>query len=520
MNITATSEKNPQSIFLKKVYAPENSSWWWGLRVVAWISQDKANLKTTLYFKWQQGSFNYWPYWLDSHSYSVTAAGSSKSSSFNLTQNRSNTWVDKTSAQSVEINHNSETGEATFSMTFTGYVCWEAFNYSEGGYTVPTIDVTPDPSPQPQPTPEESVQYTNDLDPKYYILADEEVIYSLTDEDFYLINPKLTLELNQTDSLTFTMPPSHFYYDKLNKLKTTVEVRQGSEVLFRGRVLHDDVDFYNRKEVYCEGALSFLGDTIMFPYAEGDYKTAKDFFKAAIDKHTELVPNSTPKRKLKYVKCNVSSDITVSNDDYSYTSDVISKLLDDVGGYLKLEYYPDGSTGISYLNSTDHTSSQIVDFGENILDLTQYIDASDIYTSVVCLGAKDENTGKRLTTGSDSAMYVEDADSIATFGRIIRTFTYDDITNQNELRGIATVLLIQGIRQSITIEIKAIDLHILYPEIEKIRVGDYARLRSTPHKIDSFFQCSKIDLDMQNPENTTYTFGATLKALTDTTSKK
>lgn len=523
MNITATSETNPQTIFERKVYSPSQSSWWWGLRCVAWISQDSKLLRTTLKFKWQKGAFNYWPYWKDSHKYTVTIGGTTREANFNLSQSNSNTWVDLTTAQSIDISHNSSTGAASFNIRFTGYVCWSSFDYTESGATVPTITPPAEPAPNPdiEPEPEEqSLPVIDDLDPKFYILADNDVLYSITDEDYYVFNPKLILELNQIDTLEFTMPPNHALYSKLNKLKTTIEVRQGSDILFRGRVLNDDIDFYNRKQVHCEGALSFLGDTIMPPYAEGAYTKAKDFFKAAIDKHYELVPESTPYRKLKYVKCDVTADVKVSNEEYSYTSDVIRTLIDDVGGYIKLEYEKDGTTGISYLNSYDHTSSQIIDFGENILDLTQSIDATDIYTSVVCLGKKDENTGRRLTTGSGSAFYVEDSDAISTFGRIIRTFTYDEITSQSELQKIASSLLSLGIRQATTIEVKAIDLHLIYPDVEKIRIGDYIRIRTTPHNIDSYFQCSRIDMDLQNPENTTYTFGATMKALTDTTSKK
>lgn len=521
MMITATSEQSAEVIAAWRI----EGSWagsWWEIRVVGWISQDTKLVRTRLYCKWQIGSHNYWPYWNDTHSYTLKYSGDSTTRSFALNQDRSNTYIDKSSIGYLDFYHDATTGVSpSETINITGYKCWEAFE-TNVAVSFPNITI-PTPSPEPTPEPEEEetpVPVINDRDPKFYIYADDEILYSLTDEDYYILNPKLTLELNQIDSLEFTIAPSHALYSSLMKLKTTIEVKQGTETLFRGRVLNDDTDFYKRKQVHCEGALSFLGDTIMPPYSAGTYSTAKDFFKAAINLHTQEVPNSSPKRKLKYVTCNVSTAIDVENEEYSQTSDVISTLLNDVGGYLKLEYYSDGSTGLSYLSAYEHTSSQIIDFGENLLDLAQSVDAADIYTSVVCLGAKDEETGVRIKTGSGNAMYVEDADAIRTFGRIIRIFTYDDVTSVSELQALAKYQLAIGVQQSITISIKAIDLHLIYPDEEKIRIGDTVRIRSVPHGIDSYFQCSRIDMDLQSPDNTVYTFGATIKALTDTTSKK
>lgn len=517
--IKATSEQSAQAIAAWRV---PNGNYWWEIRAVGWISQNSDALQTTLYTKWQIGSYNYWPYEKINHTYTITGVeqGKSVTSTFPLTQDKSNTYRDVSPAQEMTFGHESSSGGCAITLRFQGYKCWDAFDYAEV-FTFPTITPTstPEPEPTPVPVPEEDVvPVVNDTDPKFYIYADDEVLYSLTDEAYYIVNPKLTLELNQIDSLDFTIPPSHPLYSSLSKLSTTIEVRQGKEVLFRGRPLTDDIDFNNRKTVHCEGALGFLNDTIMHPYAVGAYTTVKSLFKAALDEHYSQVPDYTPKRRIRFVKCDVSANIEAENEEYSQTMDVISSLVSENGGYLKLEYYDTGETGLSYYSSPVHTSSQIIDFGDNLLDLTQNIDATEIYTSVVCLGKKDDETGVRLTTGSN--IYVENQNAMKTFGRIIRVFTYDDIESQSELRSLAEVLLALGVQQSITFTIKAVDLHILFPTVEKIRIGDSVQIRSGPHSINSFFQCSRIDMDLQSPDNTEYTFGATIKALTDTTSKK
>ena len=261
--INATSEDTAQALAAWRV---NNGQWWWEVRAVGWISQNSTTLQTTLYYKWQIGSYNYWPFWKDPHTYTVSGNGQSKSNVFSLPQDKSNSYRDMSSAQSLMFGHNSTTGKCSTTLRFQGAKCWETFDYSEA-FEFPDIAVpepSPDPGPSPEPEPEEdkTVPIVNDTDPKFYIYADGEVLYSLTDEEYYIVNPKLTLELNQIDSFDFLMPPAHALYSSLSKLKTTIEIKQGLETIFRGRVLTDDIDFYNRKTVHCEGALGFLNDTL------------------------------------------------------------------------------------------------------------------------------------------------------------------------------------------------------------------------------------------------------------------
>ena len=517
--INASSESNAAELGIWKSY---KGSYWAAIRLVGWISQDTTGNKTTLYFKWQVGADNYWPYWRDTHLYTIEIGDVKATNSFALPQ-ATNNWVDLTGTQSLTISHQQD-GTYSGTMVVNGYKYWEAFGEN---ITVefPTISITPPspgPSPTPSPSPEDQgddgVPIINEKNPRFYILCDKEVLYAANDPDYALTNANLVLELNQTESLDITIPPTNAMYSKIDRLRSTIEVVQGKEVLFRGRVLEDSTDFYNNKSMHVEGALSFLGDTIMPPYEEGKYTTAKDFFKAIMKAHTSQVPTSTPYRKLKFTKCNVTDEVDVYNDEYSYTSEALSSLL-DVGGFFKLEYYADGTTGLSYLNSYDHTSSQNIQFGENLLDLNMSISAADIYTSVVALGAADEETGVRLTIGDGDDIYVENQDAINKFGRIVRYFTFDDVTDRTELKQLAEAYLTVGLTTSVTIEVNAFDLHLLEGGVEKIRLGDGIYFQSLPHGLDGYYQVSRIDMDILHPENNRFTFGSTVKALTDVSNK-
>ena len=66
-----------------------------------------------------------------------------------------------------------------------------------------------------------------------------------------------------------------------------------------------------------------------------------------------------------------------------------------------------------------------------------------------------------------------------------------------------------------TIEISAIDLKLLGVDVDRLGVGKFVRVQSSPHGIDSDFLCSKIVLDLLEPDRSEYTFGLVFTALTD-----
>lgn len=66
-----------------------------------------------------------------------------------------------------------------------------------------------------------------------------------------------------------------------------------------------------------------------------------------------------------------------------------------------------------------------------------------------------------------------------------------------------------------TIEISAIDLKLLGVDVERLEVGKFVHVVSPPHGIDSDFLCSKIVLDLLEPDRSEYTFGLVFTALTD-----
>lgn len=81
-----------------------------------------------------------------------------------------------------------------------------------------------------------------------------------------LISPTLTREAGKAGSLEFTIPLGNIAHSALQKLKTIVEVEQDGKILWRGRVMSHEMDFYLRQKVYCEGELAYFNDSSLVPY--------------------------------------------------------------------------------------------------------------------------------------------------------------------------------------------------------------------------------------------------------------
>lgn len=355
----------------------------------------------------------------------------------------------------------------------------------------------------------------------YTIHADGKVMYApnLVNEGYGVLSPKLTVELNKAGSLEYILPPNNVIYDNVKKLKTIITAYQDDDEIFRGRVLHDDGDFYRKKKVYCEGELSFLLDSQQRPYTfQGD---VPELFRKYVEGHNARVD---PEKQFEVGKVTVTDPnnyINRENKNYAKTLDEINeKLIDTHGGYLRVR----SSGGKRYLDLVEEygsINSQVIEFGKNLLDISEYITAEDVFTVLIPLGAEqqdeDGNSIGRLdiTSVNDGKDYIEDETAIALFGRIEKTEVWEDVTIASNLFTKGKEHLKNGIEMAVTLTIKAVDLHLLDVNTERIRLGDMVRVVSVPHKLDKYFLCSKIVYDMVNPDKTEFTFGITFSTMTE-----
>ena len=347
----------------------------------------------------------------------------------------------------------------------------------------------------------------------YTIYADDALLYSPGDEELSVLSPVLETQCNAAGTLTFVLLPEHPMYSALHKMRTRIDVRQDDEIIWRGRVLETETDFYRQKTVTCEGELTYLVDSVLHPYKLADYDgTAAGLFRLYLTRHNEAVSEA---QQFQIGNVDIETLSSVENTGYGNTWDEISDNLIDIhGGFLRIRH-EDGARYLDWTKESGTSCGQVIRFGENLLDLSEYVSASEVVTCLIpCAGQSgSQSTISSVNGGKD---YIEDAAGIALYGRIWGVTEFD-AKDASTLLEMAKENLQKRLKETITITISAVDLHLLDVNAESFRVGDKVRVVSPPHGIDAEYTCTAILLDLVNPDQSEYTFGTPETGMASTT---
>lgn len=302
----------------------------------------------------------------------------------------------------------------------------------------------------------------------------------------------LTEELNKTDILTFTKPMANKV--NITKLGSTIKIlNKFGTIIFEGRAIDGNSDFYNEEDFNCYGVLDYFKDTIIEPFEFHDISVS-NFLKWIIDRHNEQCDTY----KVFYlgnvtVKDNNNSIYRKSEKHIKSFECLQTRLIDELGGYFKVRY-KDGKKYLDYLDKSGENNTQYIQFGKNLLDLEQFINTSELCTIVVPVG-KDNLTISSVNGGKN---YIENTNLINIYGKIKKVVEWSDITDAGNL-------LKKGQEYSkkqalaVTISLKAIDFNLLNDNIERFKLGDYVRVISKQHGLNTYMQITKKITHIDNP---------------------
>lgn len=327
-------------------------------------------------------------------------------------------------------------------------------------------------------------------------------------------NPYFEVGDNINGCMEFQMQPTHPYYDKVKRLVTDIYVYNDGEEQFAGRVLYDDSNMCNQKDVFVEGELAFLCDSIQRP-ARFQNITVRGFLERLIQSH-----NSQVEERKQFAVGIVT--VTDSNDSlYRYTNwentreAIQEKLIKGLGGHIRIRK-ANGVRYIDYLRDSDFArdNSQTVRFGKNLLDFSKNMNASDLATCVIPLGAQLEGEALgvldlRLTiedvNGGIDYLYSEEA--VKEYGRITVTVTFDEVTVAENLvtKGLEYLKSIQF--EKMVLELKAIDMHLTDSDVEEFKIGDQIRCISPVNGMDAVFPLRKKKIYINDISKNTVTLG-------------
>ena len=396
---------------------------------------------------------------------------------------------------------------------------------------------------------------------------DKRRIYAPNSRTALVLSPKLTREVNKGGSLSFTMTRDHEQYESLQKMSTCITVEQDDKEIWRGRVLSHEADWYNRRVIYCEGALSYFNDSAITPFNyEG--KLAQ-FLQHLIDAYNQQCGSMKMKRFELGTVTAALGDLVVHygdrdsygvGEDYGSTWDIIDKMVLKVyGGYAYCTYNP--ATGNNVFNycdqafEADRLVNQTIEYGVNLLDFTEKTDTNSLFTRVYPMGSKHtvEETkwkwkflwwGEKYTesheerygiSGTDAATvtkylpkgysyrldssdgdcgWIQNDEAAQKFGIVSALGEYDtDSDNDTFAAGVQDLQKNSLMVTSYTV--KAVDLRDAGYDKDRLTFASYAHIISKPHSIDVIMLCTKLVEPLDQPDKKEYTFGMTRQTLTD-----
>lgn len=344
----------------------------------------------------------------------------------------------------------------------------------------------------------------------YRAYLNDQIFFSTSsaDDTLKLTAAQIDLFNGQAGSFTFTVPPDNVAFDMFNKFTSYVDVYRDTDLVFSGRVLEDGKTFTTEQTIMCEGLLAVLNDSLFRPRTIND--TLQNLVEAIIDEHNDQVGAD---------KQITIGTITVE-DEYVYRAyetietswSRLADLVESYGGFMQVVK----TQGVLYLNwwqEYEQTNTQTIDFGSNILDITQQSSGADIVTVLVPQGAEatnedGTNTRVGIAEVNGGLDYIVNSDGVTEFGLIVGVQTWDDVTQPAILKAKAINWLNDIARNRVTINLSVVDLSAVEHDVEHFTIGQKVVVTSLPHGINGqAFTVQERHLNLLDPTQNQMSLG-------------
>ena len=349
-------------------------------------------------------------------------------------------------------------------------------------------------------------------------------LYEPLDDEMQIFEPVLTEEPGSAGSFQFQIYRGHANYDKLNPCKSEVILYQDQEEIFRGRMLKPEQDFNNIVTITCEGELTYLLDSIQRPVTiSGGIPT---YMEKLLEVHNSQVDET---KQIELGQINVTSDgtdIERTINSYTPTLTLLRQLPEEYGGYLRIRRNQ-GKKYLDYVWDYGGINTQVIRFGENLLDLTKYVDASGIITCLIPQGGEVEyedelgETQTRtidITSVNDGKDYIMAAqETLDEYGKIWGYQKFEDVTSPDLLLKKAKAYLEEASALPESVEISAVDLALLDTSVESFKAGYWTNVVSTPHGIEQRYMLSRRVVNLLDPTQGSITLGREISTMTGNT---
>ena len=344
-------------------------------------------------------------------------------------------------------------------------------------------------------------------------------------QDNPLLNPSLELEMNSAGSFKFTLPPMHPAWDEVKVLKTTVDIFEGEDLIFTGRVANIDKNWNNERVVECEGALAFFNDSVQRQMKWENPIKISEFLTDILNNHNTQVPDN---RKIYLGNVTITDSYVTREVDYEMTLDILTRMCVDTNGgwFMIRKDLSDNKLYLDWFEDFTNESDQPVQFGLNLLDFSSGIHAEDICTGVLAKGATvndqvvmlnnvelvDEETYPDLPvshyTDRDQDILWH-REGVETYGKVLQVKEFSDAQTdwkdgqgqivENSLFELAKKWLVEKNTKVETIEVEAAELAWLGSGYPTFQLGTLVELNDSPHISESIkLPMYKISLSLDD----------------------
>lgn len=354
----------------------------------------------------------------------------------------------------------------------------------------------------------------------YRVVADGNTLHNDKLETLRISNAKLTLELGKTGLFEFTIYPDHLYYNDISVMLTMITVYRNSDIIFAGRVLNIKYGFFNEKQVTCEGELAFLLDSMIAPHTwSTDFS---GYLSYIVGKHNEQVESTKQFTVGNITVADFTPFYVVENLEYKSALETLNtKMVQRSGGYLSVRRV----NNVRYLDllsydvDASNVSTQTIRLGKNLLDISRETNSEDVFSCIIPLGAKQENSDIRIDVKSvnNGLPYIVNQTAAALYGRIYRQVIFDNITYEQTLYNTAVSYLDENYAGISTVEITAADLASIESGLDSFNVGQWVKVYDNKHFSSNpqTFLIRKMSIDLLNPAETKIVIGKTKKGITE-----
>lgn len=371
----------------------------------------------------------------------------------------------------------------------------------------------------------------------YTIYVDGNLLYSpeRISDGYVVTSAVLTKEVNCADGLEIIVPETNPAYSNIDLMASKIVVYQDNNIVFIGRAITAKRSMYNLFTIHCEGGLAYWNDLLATGYKSDNFSTsmfsnyARNYFNTA---PKVSIINRTPRGSRPG-----ENDHTVPSQINRHQKNILQLFNEDVlteyGGTSYVVYSGAKVSGTDtdiiyfyhYKSGEEPINSQTIQFGENILEIAQDIDYSNLRTAYYARAKKKSSVTGAIgiqylpdatyvypqgTSDPSTRIYVPSIEAVQKYGLIVENLFFDMTDSTTPTLYVRTG---EYVREKsfgqVSFTCSAIDLHLLNSNVSPIVVGNRNRIISEPHGIDSTVLCSSSSIDLLDPRNSKYTFGTT-----------